>query len=366
MWLKDVVDDSLLEDFNRRLREYIITQMLNFLRFLLAVNEINDSKTITFEQVCDVELRDFIGWYNYSKYIPNFKCLWDIIFNKLKHNDYDDDETRFTTILSAYCRSNNINTKKDLYITMSSELENWVNTINRFEDIVILAIGMSQKLDICEISIQYDWNLYEDKDIKKFYKDSLDLLMKYNFADIDPDSDYIKPKAHIKHKYDDPWQQVFYEYIMIELNNAQHYFPIRMSLNDICDSLSEIIRAIFNINIKFNPSDGNMILNNIEQIIEYFESKIPQYPDKIKDHLSILISMNRPKYDTYTITKLAKMAELSKYNLRDLPIRPIIYGEYGATPLVQIPLEQIPEYYARLTQSYSGLHTNASKRDITF
>ena len=345
----------------RRLSEYIITQMLNVLRFLLNVNEIVDSDTKTFDEVRIDTCNCFKQYY--PKYIPNFNCLWDIIFNFLSWNY---KRVSYTPIFSAYCRSNNIATKKDLYIKMSDELERWVDTIDRFEDLVIIAIGMTQKCDIWGAFIKYG---YPPKKTTKFYRDILDILRANNFENIDWSPHGFKPYKPIKTKYDDPHQQVFYKHIMIQLSMMQSWFSIKMTTNAVCTELSELIYAMFDVEIPVRLLDENIELNNIEihnidQIIEYLESKIPQYPDEIKDHLSILASIDiyiNPE-NKHTMTKLAKMAELSKYNLRHLPIYSIIHGFGGATPLEDIPLEQIPEYYARLTQSYSGTHTKAARR----
>ena len=347
------------EEVNCRLREFIITQMLNWLRFLLAVNDITDSNTITFDEFCADKRNGFIKWYNPSKNILNFKCLWDIIF-VLINNDL---RISYTQILSAYCRSNKIATKKDLYVKMSSELDHWVDTIGQFDEIVILSIVMSQNSDIWEELYKYDmFNMFDiNHDIyNTFYTNTLDILIKNNFENIDPYSDDIQPYKPIRTKYDDPHQQVFYKYIMLRFH-TQHLY-VGMTSNNICELLSRIILNIFNINIIIMYE--KIMFNNIDQIIDYFESKIPQYPAEIKYYLSILASIKGfiPMPDKIILANLAKMAELSNYNLRNLPIDPIIYGFSGATPLGKIPLEQIPEYYARLTHNYSGQHTKAARR----
>ena len=366
MWLKDEVDDSILEEVNRRLREYIITQMSYFLRFMLAENEIEDSRTKTFDEVCDDERNELIQRYDSPKYIPNFNCLWDIIYNL-----WDIDTAKsYTPILSAYCRSNKIATKNDLYIKMSAKLESWIRTINRIEDIVIIAIGMSRNHDICYTLNIYDRNYNNEYSITKFYKDSLDILIKNNFENIDPDllsfGYGIRPIKPVQNKYDDPLQQVFYKYIMRRFRQIQPDLTVNMTPGEICELLSEIIHFRFRINISLNIPiiDKNIRFNNIDQIVDYFESKIPQYPTKLKDHLAILLSIGRLGYTSNDslIANLAKMAELSKYNLRNLPIDLIINGYSGATPLDEIPLEDIPEYYARLTHNYSGTHTKAARR----
>ena len=349
MWLKDKVDGSILEDFNRRLREYIITQMLNFLRFLLAVNEIEDSKKTTFEQVCDVEFRAFIGCNDSPKYIPNFKCLWDIIFNKLGHFIHSS----VTPIFSAYCRDNEINTKHDLFIKMAADLERWVDTINRFEDIVIIALGMSQNQEIW-----ITFHIYPR--ITDYCTDVLELLIKNNFENIDPYSYKIQPYLPIKHKYDDPLQQVFYKYIILELKyiilglEYKTYSP-----KSVCQLLSKIINDQFDINIQIHPTDTTIQFDNIDQILEYCESKIPQYPAEITQYLSIATYINgmlekRSIIKLYKLDNIAKLLELSKDNLHNMPINPIIYGVCGAPKLDEIPLEQIPEYYAKLTKSYNN------------
>ena len=366
MWLKDKVDDSILEEVNRRLREYVIRQMLNWLRFLLAVNDIADSGTKTFDEVCADEQTKFINiqkWYydRQNLYVPNYRCLWDIIFNLLGSNRI------FTPIFSSYCRSNEIATKTDLYIKMSGELESWVNTINRFDDIIIIAIGMSQNNEIWYVFHKYS-RVY-DKRVQHttFYTNALDVLSKNNFENIEPHTYDIYAYKPIQTTYDDPLQQIFVKYI---IQNIQYEFQtnrkfINMATN-ICELLSNEINYLFNISIPIHPTDAelNITLNNIDQITEYCESKIPQYPDKIKDYLVIYQSIGICIYIEHksTIINLAKMAELSHYNLRDLPILSIINGEGGATKLAEIPLDQIPEYYARLTKSYSGLRTKAARR----
>ena len=331
----------------RRLHEYTITQMLNILKFILAVNEITDSGTNTFDEVCIDKRNEFI--LTMSEYVPNFNCLWDIIFDMLDK----DDEDSFTPILSAYCRSNKIKTKHDIYVKMSDELEKWVDTIDRFEDRVIIAIGMSQKNQLCEIFSIYCRNYKNDVTITQFYRRALDILKKNNFENIDPDSYKIKPYTPIRTKYDDPLQQVFYKYIILDINYEK---KMKLSIQAICMLLSQNIKYRFDIDIPIYPSDKNNDL--IIEYVDYVESKIPQYPDKIKGHLSILASIDWFIEDESE--NLVKMAELSKYNLRNLPIEPIINGYYGATPLDDIPLEDIPEYYARLTYSYNN--TKAARR----
>ena len=364
MWLKDEVDDSLLEEVNRRLREYTITQMSNFLRFLLAVTDITDSGTKTFDEVCVEEYDKFIktttyadeNEYSHDDYIPYFNCLWDIIFNLF---GWYYERVSYTPIFSAYCRSNNIATKKELYVKMSAELESWIDTINRLEDIGIIAIGLSHKIEINEAFVYYDRN--KSTNNTKWYKSVLDILIKNNFENIDLDSYEMKPIEPIKTKYDDPHQQVFYKYIMLRIHALQTNLSFKTTTKMACATLSCIIDNMFHVKIPIHLLDenikiNNIELNNIDQIIEYLESKIPQYPDEIKDHLSILTSSDlfiQPEYK-HAMANLAKMAELSKYNLRNLPIEAIINGFYGATPLMDIPLEQIPEYYARLTQSYNN------------
>ena len=355
MWISEEVD--------RRLREYIITQMMKLFQFILAVNDIEDSGTKTFDEVCTDE------WtYIFPNIIPNYKCLWGFIL----HTSRKYFRRPYTPILSAYCRSNKINTKKELYIKMSAELESWINTINMFNDIVKIAIGMSQNKDICESFSIYGRISEDDSMMINYYRDILDLLIKNNFENIDPypDSMQLKPYKTIQIKYDDPHQQVFYKYIMFRLIKKNQYIHITRTRSEICFQLLEIIYNIFYIIISIRPTyaEWDLQLNNIDQIIEYAESKIPQYPSKIKDHLSILTSIDGFHYFPrgYNLSNLSKMAELSNYNLRDLPIEPIIYGEYGATPLEDIPLEKIPEYYARLTHNYSGQRTKAAKRDLAF
>ena len=347
------------EEVNSRLREYIITQMLKLFRFILAVNNIEDSGTKTFDEVCADERTEFIHTQTYdifdeyydrpNLYIPNFTCLWDIIFNTFSSHK----NRPYTSILSAYCRSNDINTKKDLYIKMSAELERWVNTITRFEDIVILAIGMSKNRDI--------WWAFQSYSnvLSPFLTDAVDILIKNNFENIHPEIYTILPIKPIQTKYDDPRQHAFCEYIMRKLNYfIKSHDP--KSLNLIYEEFSYIIRW-FGITIP--DEHTNLQLENIDQILEYFVSKIPQYPVDIKDYLSILMSgYITTVHNKCILTNLTKMAELSNYNLRNLPIDPIIAGYGGSTPLDEIPLEQIPEYYARLTHNYSGTHTKAARR----
>ena len=365
MWISEEVDS--------RLREYIITQMLNYLRFLLTVNDIKDSGTKTFDEVCVEERKIFItentreslrAFYKLENlYIPNYNCLWDIIFN-----DLGFFKESYTPILSAYCRNNEIMTKSALYIKMSAELDSWINTIKRFEDIVVIAIGMSRNFDIWYTFIGNGRNLYNDDTFSKYHRDILEILIKNNFEHIDPDAELygIRPIKPVINKYDDPWQQVFYKYIMIRLiRNHQHYLTVNTFPDYICDILSRIIMYIFEIYIPIHSKDENIKFNNIEQVIDYFESKIPQYPNEIKDQLSILKSTNVDiplRRSQNFLTNLAKMAELSNYNLCNLPIYPIVYGYCGATKLSEIPFKQIPEYYAKLTQSYSGLRTKAARR----
>ena len=326
---------GLSEDVNRRLREYIITQLLNFLRFLLAVNEICDSDTTTYYDVCEDERHAFLQYHFYPKCTPNFNCLWDIIFNSLDI----DIKIPFTPILGAYCRSYKINSKKDLYVKMSAELECWLDTINRFEDIVIIAIGMSQKIEIHQVFYQYTRNFNEHPITKKFYIDALDILKKNNFKNIDPDSYFIQPDKIIRTKYDDPLQQVFYEYIMRERINYQQFLPDHPTAKNVCDQLSSIIYHEFNVKIQIHSLDNDIALNNIIDLnniieqIKYFESKIPQYPDEIKAYLSILASTDLYITSYIEFEKLAKMSELSKYNLRNLPIYAMIHGYCGAIPI---------------------------------
>ena len=356
MWISEEVD--------RQLREYIITQMLNLLRFLLAVNNITDSGTKTFAEVCDDKRNIFLQTYDSHPYIPNFKCLWDNIFNLV----YIDPYGSFTPILSAYSRSNKIETKKELYVKMSSELEKWANTIKRIEEICIFAIGMTKKHNIWESLTIHNKYFNKDARMKNFYRDSLDLLINNNFDNIDLESFEIKPIEPIQTKYEDPLQQVFYKYIILSLRERQMDLHVRMTPDDICTVLSKIILFRFRISINIPIMDENIQFNNIDQIIEYLESKIPPYPAEIKGHLSILTAINGFLfiYNKSTMIKLARLSELSNYNLINLPVGAIIHGCCGATPLEDIPLEQIPEYYARLTHNYSGTHTKAAKRDLAF
>ena len=383
MWLKNEVDDSILEEVNRRLREYIITQMLNFLRFILAVNEIEDSGTKTFDEVCADERDEFIkpttfeieneyyhddyfeddyfeDEYDTEKYIPNFKYLWDIIFNKFGQFN----KQPYTPILSAYCRSNNITAKQTLYIQMAAELETWVDTITQFDDIVIIAIGMVRNIDICSIFEEYLRISHKHGPIKLlFYENILSILIENNFENIDQYSFKIQPLKPIKQKYDDPLQQVFVKFINSKVDGPHKNPTAIYTKETICKNISDIIYDMFDIIIPILPTDANTEFDDIDQIIEYCELKIPQYPAEIKRNLSILQVIEVSIYDD-VFTNLAKMAELSNYNLTNLPIGPMIYGFCGATPLNAIPLEDIPEYYERLTQRYSGTHTKVAKRDI--
>ena len=247
---------------------------------------------------------------------------------------------------------------------MSNELDRWVDTINNFNDIVIIAIGMSRNLDIYSVFGYYDRGYNKHDTHATFYMDALDVLIKNNFENIEPNSYYIYAYTPIQTTYDDPLQQIFVKNIIHKIQfEIQHNSDFKKTATNICNVLYEIIYYRFNIHITMHHTDGDIPLNTIDQIIDYCESKIPQYPDKIKDHLSILRSINKFLYidNKYIKYNLAKMAELSNYNLRDLPINAIIYGEYGAIPLEKIPLEEIPEYYARLTYSYSGKHTKPAR-----
>ena len=373
MWNIEGVE--LSEDVNRRLREYIITQMLNFLQFLLAVNDISDSGTTTFDEICEAERIKFINTPSYEddneyehgenyddgsvieKYIPNFKCLWDIIFNKFGQ----DNPHPYTPILSAYCRSNNITKKQTLYIHMAEELDQWVKTITRLDDIVIIAIGMVKNTDIYHIFEIYKRIQEKHGETKLFYGNALHRLIKNNFENINPYSYYV---CSISQKtYDDPLQQVFVEFINNSVNSKFSTGP--WTKKYICDLVATIIYHTFDITIPIHPTETEIIddteFYHIPQIIEYCESKIPQYPAEIKPHLSILQVIDVYCFDEI-FDKLAKMAELSNYNLRNLPITAIINGDCGAIPIDEIP--NIPEYYARLTQSYSGLRTKAANREI--
>ena len=349
------------EEADRRLREYIITQMLNWFRFLLAVNEIEDSKKMTFEYFCANERSAFLFKYDSPKYIPNYTCMWDIIFNLLGH------DIPFTPIFSAYCRSNKIKTKHDLYIKMSAELDIWVNTINQFDDIVRFAIGMSKNCDIWHIFREYIRVYNKQAKHTTFYTNALDVLSKNNFENIELYLYKIIPYKPIQMMYDDIHQQTFFKFIISYLRHELRGYSFKCSTYRICEFLSRHISGYFGIDVQINHTDRNIMLNTFDQIIEYCKSKIPQYPAEIKDHLSILVSVEDAPIileNKLGMLKLAKMAELSHYNLRDLPIFPITLGHCGATPLDEIPLEQIPEYYARLTHNYSGKRTKAAKRDI--
>ena len=255
---------------------------------------------------------------------------------------------------------------------MSSDLDRWIHTIDQIEDIVLLSIGMSKNCDMYDTYTTYGRSRDDDGVYTpySFITDALDVLIKNNFENIDPYSYEIQPFKPIKQKYDDPLQQVFYKNIMIRLrDDIRPYWLFTKTPKTICELLTQIIREGFNVTIPLRPTFAEVVQNtqfeNIDQIIEYCESKIPQYPSEITDRLLILLSINGhiPVDDNETprLENLAKMAELSKYNLRDLPIKAIIYGLSAATPLEEIPLEQIPEYYARLTYSYSGKHTKAAR-----
>ena len=337
-------------EIDRRLREYIITQMLNFLKFLLVVNDIDYPDITNYADICDIE-RDKLIRIGYP--IPNYNYLWDVIFTLL------NIDWSYTQIFSAYCRSNEIKTKHDFYVKMSAELESWIDTIYKLNDIVIMAIGMAQKFDIWTIFDIYARITFTDV-ITDFYSDALDILKDNNFENIDPNSYEIRPIEQIQTKYDDRLQQVFYEYIMRAFRTENYWAGTPIS---ICESLSRILSQRFNINISIQPNDTeiNIKMDNDDQIINYLESKIPQYPDEIKSHLIIISTINKfiPRCNDIFLIKFAKMAELAHYNLNNLPIGPIIFG-YGSTPLVDIPLEEIPEYYARLTQSYNN--TKAASR----
>ena len=370
MWLKDVVDDSILEDVNHRLRGYFIRQMLNWLRFLLAVDDITDSGTKTFDEVCADErekfIHDQIGYYDLQNlYVPNYRCLWDIIFNTLDYRTIP-----YTPIFSAYCRSNKIATKTDLYIKMSGELESWVDTIHRFEDIVMIAIGMSQNNEIWYVFYKYNRVYNKRVPHTTFYTNALDVLSKNNFENFYPHTYDIYAYKPIQTTYDDPLQQIFVKNIILKIQfeiqfEIQNNRDFKTTAKNICVLLSNAIKLRFSINIPIHPTDAelNIRLDTIDQIIDYCESKIPKYPAEIKDYLLILSSINAyiSITDKITLANLAKMVELSDYNLRDLPIMAIICGLSGATPLEAIPLEQIPEYYERLTYSYSGKHTKPAR-----
>ena len=352
-------------EIDRRLREYVIRQLLNWLRFLLAVNDISDSGTKTFDDVCADERAEFIHDQTHDMsgqfydrpnlYVPNYACLWDLIFNTLGHYN----QTPFTPILSAYCRSNRITTKQALYSHMSDELESWVDTIDQFEDIVTIAIGMSKNRGIYETFMTYLRRRDEDGVYKSktFYTDALDVLKKNNFENIDPCEYYIVPNDPIQKTFDDPLQQIFYEQVIWYV---RQYLVECWSRDPkfICHAISSFINSYFAISIQIQPTFAEIVqkIDTIDQFIEYCESKIPQYPAEITDRLLILrsISGRIPGYENEQtrLANLAKMAKLSEYNLRDLPIREIVYGLRGATPIHEIPLDQIPEYYARLTQKY--------------
>ena len=365
------------EEVKFRLREYIVPQLINWFRFLLSVNDIVDSGDRTFEQVCADERAAFIHTHTHTAFgeqydrpnlcVPNYKCLWDIIFNTIGYCiPYS-----YTPIFSAYCRSNDISRKDILYSTMSKELKSWVDTIDSDEDLITIAIGMSKNTDIFDTFTTYTRRRDEDGVYKRetFYTDALEILIKNNFENIDPYSYNIQPYLPIKQKYDDPLQQIFYKFIMIVFRVViQEYWMFTKTPKSICELLSETIYGRFNVEMYFRPTYAEIgkKFENIDQIIEYAESKIPQYPSRIKPQLLILQSINGSGYDydnnKQLLANLAKMAELSKYNLRELPITAIVYGYCCPKPLHEIPLEQIPEYYARLTQSYSGFHTKTACR----
>ena len=343
MWINKKVDP--------RLREYIIRQLLNFLRFLLAANDIEDTETKTFDEVCDETRKTFTWVKAEPEYMPKFKCLWDIIFNLLGLCD------PYTDILSAYCRSNNITSKKDLYIKMSEELDVWVDAIDRhyqFNDIIIMALGMSQNQEIWYTFTSYN-RIYGPP--AKFYKDALAVLIKHNFKNINPLTNTIQYVKPFEKKYDDPLQQFFYEHIMIRILYVRTW--VCKTHPDYCKYIQRIIRDNFSITIQIQPTyeDAKIPLKNMKQIINYCESKIPQYPTEIKRNVLFLYSVNSYicyyNYGRARFTNLAKMAELSYYYLRNLPMVPIMHGFCGATPIHEIPLEQIPEYYAQLTHSDS-------------
>ena len=346
MWINKEIDD--------RLREYLITQLLNWLRFLLAVNEITNSEMVLFDEArCDAIRWDYPHLELMPTYRPNYKCLWDIIFGLLgRHRP-------FTPLFSAYCRSNNITTKPDLYIKMSAELKIWVDKIDQFDqfdDMVIIAIGMTKNMHIYDAFYKYVRirnASYDKPRYIKFYQNALDVLKKYNFENIDPDSHEIQLYRHIQIKYDVPLQQVFCKHIILRLIykiQTTYTFPLKSKYT--CAILSNTIFNVFRIIIDIRDTDQNIDLDNMDQVIEYCESKIPHYPAIITEHLSIFMSINGYIYiDSDSLFyNLSKMAELSYYNLRDLPMVAILNGYCGATPLHKI--QDIPEYYARITQSY--------------
>ena len=342
------------EEVNRRLRGYLITQMSNFLQFLLAVNEIKDSDTTTFDEVCVSERSKYI--YRPTHDRPYFKCLWDIIYNYVGFYII----WSYTPIFSAYCRSNDINTKTDLYIKMVSNLESWVDTIDQFEEMMTISIGMSKNTDIYSTFMTYF--RYRKSKPMTFYIDTLDILIKNNFENIDPYSYIIQPYIQSKQIYNDPLQQLFYKLIMHQINLDNKTNNLLNSSTFLCAYISRQIYNKFNITMPIY-TEMDIGFEKKSQIIDYCESKIPQYPTSITNYLLILQSINGYiPGDEPEIPKLAKMAELSHYNLRNLPILAIIFGNCGATSLYKIPLEDIPEYYARLTYSYLGRHTKAACR----
>jgi hypothetical protein len=331
-------------EIDPKLRNYVIKQMLQFLQFLLNLNEISDSNTYEFDAICK---KDY-----YDQRMEKFENLWDIIFIKLCDGKY-----KYTTLFSAYCRKYNITTKKDMYIHMSESLETWVDRTYHYIDKVILTIGMSTNENIQSV---YDYHLdYIENWGPDYLKNIVDALKLTNLDGTTLPLTYawwsLNP-IQIEIKYDDPLQQLFYakfvEFIIrnrefSKYDDTQFTHIVEYSIQDI---ITDFIDS--KINFKVAPNVYNKYFQVNGVYLDY-DIQIPQYPPEIKPYLIIMQSLP-PQIGFYTynnVDKLAKLAELSGYNLSGLPLNIIDWILYSVSD------EQLPGFYNQISHRYSGSNT---------
>lgn len=129
----------------------------------------------------------------------------------------------------------------------------------------------------------------------------------------------------------------------------------------IDDMISDFIKSEFE-----NDRADNIIVQyfkytgHFPDLRTIMEMPLQQYPAEIEPNLIVIKSLP-PKIGLYkgyqNVKKLAKLAELSGYNLHDLPI--LLIDEI----IDDIKYEELNDFYIKITHRYSGSKTKAAPRE---
>lgn len=350
-----------ISEINDKLNEYIYIQMLNLLRFLLNVNEIVDNETKSFD---DLNLNiDDLNLNIDDNIDPNKRSiLWYVILSNFRFAEYNPGE--YTSIFSAYCRKYNIATKKNLYIHMHEVLKPLINNLPPSFYIDIFVVGMSINANIYDsfVIIYDNFGSYS----YNYLKHVMYVLSINNWNGTQLSFDRIsKHPINVEIKYDDPLQQIFYskfiEYATTALAYAEYY-----DFEEICDyeydydeqhSIQDIITEFIDKEFKNKKTPGKIYIYVSQNDI--LPQHIPQYPPEIEPYLIIIKSL--PKQVGFqkfqNILKLAKLAELSGYDLSEYPVTII------DLMLPDITFDQLPDFYRQISHRYSGSNTKAAPRE---